>query len=196
MLKKVALATGVTLLSAGAMIGSVSAQSLGDGDIDSIINGLVDNSSTTTTTTTTTSTPTTSTGLGDTYTATTAEGTSLDGLDVTTTEATRTDTTSVDEIMVEPDSGDTSLEVDTDSIIDDVMVEPSTGELTSDTTSDAVVTTSTPAPTRNYSTATPRKVTSTQRLSAAGMDMMTLLVISGAISSLAGLYLLRRKKAN
>lgn len=195
MLKKVALATGVTLLSASAMIGSVSAQSLGDGDIDSIINGLVDNSATTTTTTTTaptTSTPTT--GLGDTYTATTAEGTSLDGLDVTTTEATKT--TSVDEIMVEPDSGDSSLEVDTDSIIDDVMVEPSTGELTSDTVADEVVTTSTPAPTRNYSTATPRKVTSTQRLSAAGMDMMTLLVISGAISSLAGLYLLRRKKAN
>lgn len=192
MLKKVALATGVTLLSASAMIGSVSAQSLGDGDIDSIINGLVDNSATTTTTAPTTSTP--STGLGDTYTATTAEGTSLDGLDVTTTEATKT--TSVDEIMVEPDSGDSSLEVDTDSIIDDVMVEPSTGELTSDTVADEVVTTSTPAPTRNYSTATPRKVTSTQRLSAAGMDIMTLLVISGAISSLAGLYLLRRKKAN
>lgn len=184
MLKKIALATGVTLLSTSFIVASVNAQSLGDGDIDNIINGLVSDSSTKTTTP---KAPEKPAGIGENYTATSADGTSLDTIEGKNTDTT-TSTAENDKIMLEPDSTDSNLEVDTDSIIDDVMVKDSTNISLNENTA--------PAPSSSSHTATPRKVTSTKKLSAAGMDMVTLLVISGVISSLAGLYFVRRKKSN
>lgn len=166
MLKKIAIATTVSILSAWMLVNMASAQELGDGDIDSIINGLTTDSGTTTTTTNTE-----------------APEVTVDMGEITPISM---ETTSSDDIMLEPDDSMETVSIEgSDGIVEDVMVEPET-----DTMVEAI-----PYTNESTSVAQPKSNKSYKRLSAAGMDLVTVLAISGLLSSMvAGYFLFRRRK--
>lgn len=192
-MKKLAL---MALVSAVTVVGTASSAfaQAGDSDIDALINGITGGNTSTNKNPPANPTPVTNNNTPGTsatdiinnpnYNSGSAEGLSLDSIKDTSANPVSSDGVTSDP-MLEPEdptatntsSDGNAIELTTDSLVDDVTVQPDTKEVA-----------------KKHQVATPRKVTSNKRLSAAGMDTLTLVLAGLLVSGGIAFAVTRRKK--